>query len=260
MGKAILTDESKQYIRDNYLKMSSRHLSEKIGCSRTPILIFLKSQGLSVPADIVEKWRVYALKGRSIMTADQDMLLKKHLLEIPVKRLARKIGVSDTCLRIRIKQLKLKIPIELIEQRKQDSRLKKGHVAWNKGQPMSVKTRKKVSRTWFKKGSLPHNYNGGEHISKDGYIVLSMGEGKVRLKHIHLWEQKNRPLPAGHCLRCVDGNIQNTDPSKWQLITRAKNMELNTIHRYPPEMKKAMKKLSKLSKLIKTKEHEQINP
>lgn len=102
----------------------------------------------------------------------------------------------------------------------------------------------------FKKGSMPHNYKFGQFMSKDGYIVKSIGQCKQRLKHVYNWEQINGPLPKGYCLRCKDGNITNTDPANWTLITRKKNMLLNTIHRYPDEMKTAMKLISKLKKQL----------
>lgn len=88
----------------------------------------------------------------------------------------------------------------------------------------------------FKKGKLPHNYKRGWFYSKDGYIVLSVGKSKQRLKHLYNWEQINGPLPKGYCLRCVDGNKLNTNPSNWKLITRKENMLKNTIHRFPKEL------------------------
>jgi hypothetical protein len=33
-----------------------------------------------------------------------------------------------------------------------------------------------------------------------------------------LWEQVNGPVPAGHRLKSLDGNRQNTDPSNWIAI------------------------------------------
>lgn len=102
----------------------------------------------------------------------------------------------------------------------------------------------------FKKGVLPHNYRIGQYLSKDGYIIKSVGQSVQRLKHVWRWEQINGPLPKGHCLRCKDGNIQNTDPDNWTLITRKKNMLLNSINRYPEEMKTAMRLISKLKKQL----------
>lgn len=108
--------------------------------------------------------------------------------------------------------------------------------------------RKAYNTGHFKKGSLPHNYKNGQYISKDGYIMKSVGGGVQRLKHIWLWEKINGPLPAGYCLRCVDGDIKNTDPGNWNLITRKENLLQNTIHRYPDVLIKSIKIISKLKK------------
>lgn len=110
--------------------------------------------------------------------------------------------------------------------------------------------RKNNKKGHFKKGGLPHNYNGGEFLSNDGYVMLSMGNSKQKLKHIHEWEKVNGKLPKHHCLRCVDGNILNTHPSNWQLITRKENMLLNTIHRFPIELVKSIRLTSAINKRI----------
>lgn len=83
----------------------------------------------------------------------------------------------------------------------------------------------------FRKGQEPHNtrYLGHERVSVDGYVEISIAEtnphtGYARryvLKHRHEWERVNGPLPADHCLKCLDGNRLNTDPANWQAIPRA---------------------------------------
>ena len=102
----------------------------------------------------------------------------------------------------------------------------------------------------FKKGNVPHNYKNGEFISKDGYIIISLGNCRQRLKHIYRWEKLYGPLPKGHCLRCITENITNTNPDNWQLITRAKNMKMNSIHRYPKSLIASIKLVSKLNKAL----------
>lgn len=84
---------------------------------------------------------------------------------------------------------------------------------------------------WFKKGGTPHNTNylGHERVSKDGYVEISVDrpnkhtgyERSYVLKHVWLWEQANGPVPAGHALKCLDGNRQNCDPSNWEAVPRA---------------------------------------
>lgn len=104
----------------------------------------------------------------------------------------------------------------------------KGEVPHNKGQHFSPAGSEKGR---FKKGHQPHNTNylGHERVSKDGYVEVSVAETnhhtgferRYVLKHRHLWEQVNGPVPAGMALKCLDSNKQNTDPNNWEAIPRA---------------------------------------
>jgi hypothetical protein len=88
-----------------------------------------------------------------------------------------------------------------------------------------------AQRTQFRKGGEPHNtkFLGHERVSKDGYVEISVAQtnpytGYSRryvLKHRHLWEQANGPVPAGYALKCLDGDRQNTDPANWEAVPRA---------------------------------------
>lgn len=88
---------------------------------------------------------------------------------------------------------------------------------------------------WFKKGQRSRNYRGPGHEypdKKDGYVWLIVAgappwkssTGKTCyavMKHRHLWQQANGPIPAGHVLKCMDGDKTNCDPSNWRLIPQA---------------------------------------
>lgn len=105
----------------------------------------------------------------------------------------------------------------------------KGQVPYNLGmkRPFNANS----AKTQFQAGNLPHNtkYLGHERVSKDGYVEISIAEtnphtGYERryvLKHKYLWERQHGPVPAGHALKCFDGNRLNTDPSNWVLIPRS---------------------------------------
>lgn len=106
----------------------------------------------------------------------------------------------------------------------------KGQTPVNKGKKMPFHPNS--ARTRFKKGQRPQNTKkpGDEYVSsKDGYVYLCVPETNPHtgfehrfvLKHKYLWEQKNGPVPAGHCLKSRDGNRQNTDPSNWMCIPRS---------------------------------------
>lgn len=88
------------------------------------------------------------------------------------------------------------------------------------------------ARTQFKKGQRPPNTKrpGAEYVSaKDGYTYLCVPERNPHtgfehrfvMKHRYLWEQVNGPVPAGMCLKSLDGNRSNCDPANWLCIPRS---------------------------------------
>ena len=151
----------------------------------------------------------------------------------------------------------------------------KGQVPVNKGVPCPPGKggrHPNARKTQFKKGNISHTYKGPGHEridSKDGYIVLIVDElnpwtgAKTRPvhKHVYLWEQANGPVPAGHCLKCLDGNKLNTDPANWELIPRGLLPRLNggkatRVMAYdsaPAELKPAILAIAKIDHTIKQK-------
>lgn len=105
----------------------------------------------------------------------------------------------------------------------------KGQKSWNLGRKMPFSANS--AKTQFKKGNTPHNanYQGHERVTKDGYVEISVDEENPHtgferryvLKHKYLWENINGKVPEGHCLKCLDGDRQNTNPINWELIDRA---------------------------------------
>ena len=134
----------------------------------------------------------------------------------------------------------------------------KGAVPHNKGKKVAFNANS--ARTRFKKGRLPRNVKdeGHERLSKDGYIEVSIGRKTIHnqcgfhiLKHLYLWEQNNGTLPEGMCLKCLDGNRQNTDPSNWEAIHRGALPFLNGHRGYnyeetPAELKAVVLTLAKV--------------
>lgn len=122
----------------------------------------------------------------------------------------------------------------------------KGEVPHNKGkkcEPGRGGNHPNARRTQFTKEQTPHNTNylGHERIDRtDGYVYISVDqpnphtgyERRYVLKHVWLWEQANGPVPEGHCLKSLDGNRQNCDPSNWELIERALLPRLAGGNRY----------------------------
>ena len=149
-----------------------------------------------------------------------------------------------------------------------DGRLKPGNVPINKGQKCEPGTgglHPNARKTQFKRGQLPHNtkHLGHERLTKDGYIEVSVAQTNPYTgfdrhyvqKHRYLWEQLNGPVPEGYCLKSLDGDRLNTDPSNWEAIPRAILPRLNgrfgmAYDRAEPEVKPSILVVAKLKHAV----------
>jgi hypothetical protein len=132
---------------------------------------------------------------------------------------------------------------------------KPGHITHNKGKKMDDAIREKVQHTFFKQGHTPHNiktdgYESVRYSKGKPYVYIKVG-GKFVLKHRYLWESICGPIPAGCNLQFSDGNSLNVNPENLYLITRDKQMLVNSIHNYPEDIVKLIQLKSKLKKKIK---------
>lgn len=137
-----------------------------------------------------------------------------------------------------------------------DYQFKKGLHVWNKGRKLGSNWGKE---THFKKGSKPHNYKpvGSKRITQDGYHETKIADPKTwKQDHVMLWEQVNGPVPKTCIIRFIDGNKNNITLDNLILINTAQNMKLNTIHRFPAPLKRAIKTLAKLKRTIHAKEQD----
>ena len=179
--------------------------------------------------------------------------IRENYLDMTIKEIAKNIKGSYSGVSGVMKRLNLIIPEHISDKRKKDSYFKKGHQPFNKGIPMieymDSEALKRIKTSQFKKGHEPHNtkYNGYERITKDGYIEIRIKKGVFRLKHIVEWEKINGDLKKGYCLWCLDGNVKNTNPENWELITRKENIHRN-VHSLPDELNRAKRLLTRLNK------------
>lgn len=141
----------------------------------------------------------------------------------------------------------------------------KGAEPWNRGikcLPGKGGNHPNVRRTQFKAGvrqgvaTKLYKPIGTERLSKDGYLERKIHDGmpmQSRWRAVHLirWEEQHGKLPKGHCLKCLDDNLQNTDPANWVAIPRGTLPFLNGHRGYnykemPSELKPAVLALAKL--------------
>ena len=137
---------------------------------------------------------------------------------------------------------------------------KKGQTPPNKGRKMhEYMSREAIERTKatrFKKGNIPPNHKpiGHERVTVDGYVEVKVRDGcgnrNFELKHRLVWEKHNGPIPEGHNIQFKDGNRQNCNIENLYMISRSEQISENTIHRYPNELKRAIRLTNKLQKQI----------
>lgn len=106
----------------------------------------------------------------------------------------------------------------------------KGNVPDNKGKKMPFNANSAAKQ--FKKGTLSGKAKenikpiGADVVREDGYVYRKINNDLPFHKrwyalHIMLWEELNGPVPDNHCLKSLDGDRTNTDPSNWTCINKA---------------------------------------
>lgn len=93
----------------------------------------------------------------------------------------------------------------------------------------------------------------------DGYVEVKVRDGKKQnnfeLKHRLIWEKHNGKISKGNNIQFKDGNRLNCKIDNLYMISRAEQVSKeNTIHRYPGELKRAIRLTNKLNKQIKENE------
>lgn len=120
-------------------------------------------------------------------------------------------------------------------------RFAKGQASPNKGKvcpPGKGGRHPNAQKTQFTKGSRSGRAEalyrpvGTERVSREGYLERKIHDGMPlhsRWRGVHLirWEERHGRVPQDHCLKCRDGNRQNTDPDNWACIPRAMLPYLN---------------------------------
>jgi hypothetical protein len=131
-------------------------------------------------------------------------------------------------------------------------RFRKGHKTWNAGMK-GLKAKGRAIETQFRVGQMPHNHVpvGTIVMATDGYLKIKVGEPKEwKWLHRKNWEDVHGPIPKGMALVFRDGNRENCAVDNLELITRQELARRNTIHRYPPELKRVIRLAAKLKRTI----------
>jgi hypothetical protein len=129
---------------------------------------------------------------------------------------------------------------------------KPGHTPYNKGKKMPAETYEKVKKAMFKQGHKPANTKpvGTINVRADSsgrfYQYVKIKDSHWELLQRHVWTQANGEIPAGCVINFIDGNYLNCELSNLQVKTRGEMAIMNSIHRYPAEVRDLIKLTNKL--------------
>lgn len=231
-------------LKNEYPTCSSlQELADRMG--RSLYSLITKANSLGIIRKIIAVW-----------TQDMDNILKEYYPCKPTSEVAAILGLNSKQILCRARRLKLHKSPEVVKGIRENGMFLKGHVPFNKGMKqqefMTAEQIEKTKATRFVKGQVPVNIKeiGYERISVDCYVEVKTEKGFV-LKHRMIWEEHNGPIPKGNIVRFKNGNKLDIRIENLELVTCAQNMKDNTIHNYPPEIKTAMRRISKLKRMVK---------
>ena len=192
----------------------------------------------------------------------------------PTRKLAEHFGCSIRSIYCMAQKLKLyKSPDYLTskesgriiknEHRGLSSEFKPGHTPPNKG-VKGWQAGGRAEQTKWKLGHKPHNYQpiGTLRVNADGYLerkITSTGHKNKDWVCVHhlLWKEQHGDIPKKHVLIFKNGDKTDLNLDNLELITMAKNLERNTIHRFPKKLKQIMQAKASLTRRINQAQREQ---
>lgn len=128
-----------------------------------------------------------------------------------------------------------------------------GHKTWNAGMKgLQLGNPENL----FKPGNRPWHARavGSRRIDDEGYHLIKVAEpNHWRREHKVIWEHAHGPIPKGSVTVFRDGNKNNLDLENLELVSRAELMRRNSFHRFPPELKEAIRLNGKIKRLINEK-------
>lgn len=268
--KRILTDKDRAYIDANCFLQPARQIGEVLGINKGTVRSYLRNKGITIPKELAHKWRTEGMhRAHAATIHPEDDVIKAEYLITNVNQLSIKVGRSEQFVNDRLRHLGLVIPPNIIEQRKQSTRMKKGHIPFNKGKKqedyMTPEGIERAKKNWFKAGEIPpnkaHFKDGDITVRKDSKTKRSYYWIRIRLRiwkmlHVKLWEDEYGAVPDGHIVVFKDKNSLNCELQNLELISIEENMRRNTIHNYPPEIKEIIRINTKLNKAIHEKQNQ----
>lgn len=205
-------------------------------------------------------------------TPEEEAIMRRDYADTPTSELASRLGVTIKQVWSKAQTLGLQKSARYRrssysgrfrpgERRGKPTEFQKGSTPHNKGQ--RVVTSGRSAETQFSPGNVPHNTVpvGTAVTDCDGYLKKKIADNRNRFDwqfvHRLVWEAANGPVPRGCVIVFRDGDRRNVALSNLECVSRAENMRRNSIHRYPPELKQAMRAVGKLRRTISEQQEKQ---
>lgn len=181
---------------------------------------------------------------RKKWTPEENKKLAKLYPDKPNSELAKVFGVTIHQIKGKAQRMGLRKSHDHMESSTL-GQFTKGMTPWNKGLSYIPKD----SGTRFKKGNKPHTWKPVGSISnrsgRKNEWVIKVSDTGIRVKDWrplaeYVWTQSGSTAPLrNEVIRFKDGYVAKSPEcytaDRLEKITRVKNLEKNTIHRYPKE-------------------------
>lgn len=263
--KLIWTKGAENYLRKNYCRFTTKELAVQFEISYNQVKVKASEMRLRKIADktIWSKGAITYLVNNYKDTRTDILAAAFKITIWQVYRKAAQLGlIKSEAFNGSVQSGRL---LKLTESGKR-YRYPKGHIPANKGKKMPDEVYERAKQTMFKPGHLPKNtlsdgiivtrHNHKERDSKP-YKWIRISKAKWEMLHVFNWKQVNGPVPKGMIIVFKNGDTLNCEIENLELITRRENMQRNTIHRYPTEIKQVIRTLGKLNKTIRKHEQQQ---
>lgn len=240
------TTEETAYLVRMYAKARNSHLAKQLNRS----ICAIRTKAITLGLHKARKQPI------SVWTPAMDLWLTNIYPNNTNNDCAETLQVSESAVSNRANKLGLKKAPDF----KNSGQFKKGQQPPNKGKKMPSDLYARCQPTMFKKGQRSANYRpvGSKRVNVYGYIEIKIADpGKWALEHRIVWEKAYGKIPTGANIQFKDGNSQNTKLDNLYLIFRNEQILENTIQRYPEELQKSIRLVSKLRKTAK--KYEQQN-
>lgn len=211
-----------------------------------------KSRGINTP--------------RHSWTVAQLAYLRAHYPDQTAKALAQALNIKASMVYTKARRLGLEKSAAFMASaasgrldgvKGAQTRFFKGQKSWNlnkKGLHFSEKSE-------FKKGSIPANVQdvGALRINSLGDLDIKVAPGKnqwVSMRR-YCWESERGPIPPNMCIVPVNGDGHDTRIDNLKLVTRAENIRINLLARYPKELRNVMALRGRLKTAIQKRQEQQ---